>query len=312
MHIISYETNEIMFDENKSEVSLTGILALLILAAGFGAIFWQASRSNASNETTLERIQEAGAVRIGFANEAPYGYLDTSTGKVTGEAPEIAKAVLKRMGVDQVDPIVADFGSLIPGLKAKRFDIIAAGMYITPQRAKEISFSNPSYAIGESFIVKAGNPLDLHGYEEVRDNSDVKLGVMGGSVEQGYARDMGVNDNQVLVFSDYNSAILGLKGGQIDAVAATDLTVNDLLQKQDSDEIEKATDFQDPVIDGKTIRGYGAFGFRQEDVALRERFNEELAKFIGSPEHLQLVEKFGFDESTLPGNVTAKELSEAP
>lgn len=301
-----------MFDENKSEISLTGILALLILAAALGAIFWQANRPNTNAETTLVRIQKANSVRIGFANEAPYGYLDTSSGKVTGEAPEIAKAILKRMGVDHVEPIVADFGSLIPGLKAKRFDIIAAGMYITPQRAKEISFSNPSYAIGESFIVKAGNPLKLHGYEDVRDNSDAKLGVMGGSVEQGYARDMGVNDNQVLVFSDYNSAILGLKGGQIDAVAATDLTVNDLLQKQDSDEIEKATDFQDPIIDGQTIRGYGAFGFRQEDVALRERFNEELAKFIGSPEHLELVKKFGFDQSTLPGDVTAKELSEAP
>lgn len=301
-----------MFDENKSEISLTGVLALLILAASLGAIFWQANRPNTNTETTLVRIQKANSVRIGFANEAPYGYLDTSSGKVTGEAPEIAKAILKRMGVDHVEPIVADFGSLIPGLKAKRFDIIAAGMYITPQRAKEISFSNPSYAIGESFIVKAGNPLKLHGYEDVRDNPDAKLGVMGGSVEQGYARDMGVNDNQVLVFSDYNSAILGLKGGQIDAVAATDLTVNDLLQKQDSDEIEKATDFQDPIIDGQTIRGYGAFGFRQEDVALRERFNEELAKFIGSPEHLELVKKFGFDQSTLPGDVTAKELSEAP
>ncbi|WP_207398937.1 ectoine/hydroxyectoine ABC transporter substrate-binding protein EhuB [Bremerella alba] len=301
-----------MFDENKSEISLTGVLALLILTAGLGAIFWQANRSNSNGETTLTRIQEAHTVRIGFANEAPYGYLDTSTGKVTGEAPEIARAVLKRMGVERVEPIVADFGSLIPGLKAKRFDLIAAGMYITPQRAQEVAFSNPSYAIGESFIVKAGNPLKLHGYDDVRKNPKVKLGVMGGSVEQGYARDMGVDDNQVLVFSDYNSAILGLKGGQIDAVAATDLTVNDLLQKQASDEIEKAKDFQDPVIDGQTIRGYGAFGFRQEDVALRQRFNEELAKFIGSPEHLQLVKEFGFDETTLPGDVTAKELSEAP
>ncbi len=301
-----------MFDENKSEISLTGILVLLILLAGLGVIFWQATRTNVNDENTLARIQRTGTIRIAFANEAPYGYLDTTTGEVTGEAPEIAKAILKKMGVDHVEPIVADFGSLIPGLKAKRVDMIAAGMYITPQRAKEISFSNPTYGIGESFIVKAGNPLDLHGYEDVRDNPDAKIGVMGGSVEQGYARDMGVSDNQVLVFSDYNSAILGLKGGQIDAVAATDLTVNDLLRKQDSDEIEKASDFQDPVIDGNTIRGYGAFGFRQEDVALRERFNEELAKFIGSPEHLELIEPFGFDESTLPGDVTAKELSETP
>ncbi|MBI1249170.1 ectoine/hydroxyectoine ABC transporter substrate-binding protein EhuB [bacterium] len=301
-----------MFDEEKSQISLTGILALLILLAALGVIFWQANRSNVNNETTLARIQRTATIRIGFANEAPYGYLNTKTDQVTGEAPAIAKVILSKLGVKNVVPIVTDFGSLIPGLKAKRFDIIAAGMYITPQRSREIAFSNPTYAIGESFIVKADNPLDLHSYEDVHDHPAAKIGVMGGSVEQGYAESLGVRNDQIVVFADYPSALLGLKGGRIDAVAVTDLTANDLLQKQQSDEIEKATDFQDPVIDGKTIRGYGAFGFRKEDVDLREAFNKQLAKFIDSPEHLKLVKPFGFDRSTLPGNVTAKELAQQP
>ncbi|MEW4451531.1 ectoine/hydroxyectoine ABC transporter substrate-binding protein EhuB [Bremerella sp. JC817] len=301
-----------MFDENKSEITLTGVSALLIIAAACGVIFWQATQSVTNEEPTLDRIERTRTIRIGFANEAPYGYLDTSTGQVTGEAPEVAKAILEQIGVTNVQPIVADFGSLIPGLKAKRFDMIAAGMYITPERGLEISFSNPTYGIGESFIVKAGNPLDLHSYEDILDHPDAKIGVMGGSVEQGYAKKLGIDARQIAVYSDYASALLGLKGDQIDAVAATDLTVNDLLAKQASDEIEKAQPFSDPVIDGQEIRGYGAFGFRQEDVAIRERFNEELAKFIGSPEHLQLVKPFGFDESTLPGNKTAKELTQTP
>ncbi len=53
---------------------------------------------------------------------------------------------------------------------------------------------------------------------------------------------------------------------------------------------------------------YGGFAFRQSDDDLREAFNRELAKFIGSDEHLELITKFGFDESNLPGDVTADQL----
>ncbi|WP_233216246.1 ectoine/hydroxyectoine ABC transporter substrate-binding protein EhuB [Blastopirellula marina] len=285
---------------------------MLIFLASISAVIWQANRSNLNDENTLARIQRTGRIRIGFANEKPFGYLDTKTDKVTGEAPEIARHILKKLGVSDIEPVVADFGSLIPGLKAKRFDIIAAGMYITPDRGKEIAFSNPTYAIGESFIVLAGNPLDLHSYEDVRDNPEARIGVMGGSIELKYAEDLGVDESQIAVFADYASALQGLKGDQIDAVAATFLTVKDLLKKQDSAAIEQVADFRDPVINGKETRGFGAFGFRRQDVALQERFNEELAKFIGSPEHLELVKPFDFDESTLPGDVTAKELIEAP
>ena len=35
------------------------------------------------------------------------------------------------MGINQVEGVLTEFGSLIPGLQARRFDIIAAGMYVT-------------------------------------------------------------------------------------------------------------------------------------------------------------------------------------
>jgi len=49
-------------------------------------------------ETTLEKVRQQGYIRVGFANEAPFGYA-TPAGKLTGEAPEVAKAVLTRMGI---------------------------------------------------------------------------------------------------------------------------------------------------------------------------------------------------------------------
>lgn len=254
----------------------------------------------------MQRIRHRGSVRIGYANEAPYGYLQTATGEITGEAPEIARVILKRLGVERIEPVVTEFGALIPGLKAGRFDLIAAGMYITPARCKEISFSDPTYKIGEAFIVRRGNPLDLHSFENVAANPRARLGVVGGAVEDGYAQTVGVPDDRIVRFPDNVSAVTGVASGRVDAFAATVLTVRDLLRKAGTEVLEQARPFYDPVIDGDTVQGFGAFGFRKHDQEFLHNFNEHLNQFIGSKEHLQLVERFGIDASALPGDITAE------
>jgi polar amino acid transport system substrate-binding protein len=136
--------------------------ALLLSAAGLGAgigVIGGNARL-AFAEGALERAKKDGFIRLGFANEAPFGYA-TPDGKLTGEAPEVAKAVLAKIGIPQVDGVLTEFGSLIPGLKARRFDIIAAGMFINPKRCGEIAFSEPSYGIGQAMLVKKGNPKGI-------------------------------------------------------------------------------------------------------------------------------------------------------
>src|SRR5215510_4383735 len=149
---------------------------LLLSAAGLGAsagILGFAPRF-AFADTTLERAKADGFIRVGFANEAPFGFA-TPDGKLTGEAPEVAKAVLAKIGIPQVDGVLTEFGSLIPGLKAGRFDIIAAGMFINPKRCAEIAFSEPTYGIGQAFLVKKGNPKGIKDYSTISGNQDLKL-----------------------------------------------------------------------------------------------------------------------------------------
>jgi polar amino acid transport system substrate-binding protein len=258
--------------------------------------------------TTLKRAQEAGTIRVGYANEAPYAYLESASGRLTGEAPEIARVVLAEMGIGNVEGVLTEFGSLIPGLKAGRFDIIAAGMYILPERCKEIAFSNPTYSVGEAFIVASGNPLALNGYKGVARHSEARLGVVAGTVEREYARRTGIPDARVVVFPDAPSALDGVIAGRVDAYAATSLTVNNLLARAHSSRVERATPFSDPVIAGQSARGYGAFGFRKADRDLIAAFNSGLARFIGTPQHGELVKPFGFTRAELPGPATATEL----
>ncbi|MEA3113332.1 MAG: polar amino acid transport system substrate-binding protein, partial [Caballeronia sp.] len=87
------------------------MLEALSIAAAAGLV---AHAATANAETTLQRIQRTGEVRIGYANESPFAYT-TPVGTVRGESPVIAKMVFAKLGVRQVDAVLTVWGSLIRG-----------------------------------------------------------------------------------------------------------------------------------------------------------------------------------------------------
>lgn len=274
--------------------SLCYLIAIILLLSACG-----------EKISTLEKIQKEGVVTIGVANEVPYGF-KTSDGEVKGEAPEVIKLVMKRMGVDRVNAVVTEFGSLIPGLKAGRFDIIAAGLYITPKRCTQVAFTEPTYSIGEGFLVKKGNPKDLHSYEDVKKKDNVKLGAVAATVELGYARKLGIPEEKIVVFPNNISAVAGVKSGRIDALATTSITVAKLAEKEAG--VVKAIPFTDPIIEGKSVRGYGALAVRKSDTELLNALNRHIKEVVGSDIHKKAVGKYGFTSENLPGKITAEEL----
>jgi len=63
------------------------LMLTMVVAASCAAVAISSDASHA--QSRLEQIKERGFVRVGFANEAPFGYA-TASGKLTGEAPEVA------------------------------------------------------------------------------------------------------------------------------------------------------------------------------------------------------------------------------
>lgn len=233
-----------------------------------------------------------GTVRIGIANEVPYGY-EGEDGEPTGEAPELAKAILGELGIDDVEATVVEFGSLIPGLLAGQYDMIAAGMFINPERAEQVIFSNPDYCAATSFAVAEGNPHGLETFESFLD-ADAILGVLGGAVEETYAVDTGIPDGQISRFGDTPSLVDALTAGRIDAFALTEPTVHAQVGELDGYE---ATEGFIPVIDGEEQLGCGAFAFTNQE--FRDTFNEKLQEFQDDNRVLPIIEEFGFSEAAV-------------
>jgi polar amino acid transport system substrate-binding protein len=272
----------------------------------FSAAVLALTVTGAKAQDLLEETKESGSISVAIANEAPYGYM-TPEGELTGEAPEIAKHILGEMGIENVEAVITEFGSLIPGLKAGRFDMVAAGMFVTPARCEQVAFSEPTYGIGQALLVMEGNPQGLQTYEDIKANPDSTLAAMAGAIERTYARDAGVPDDQVMVVPDTAAGLASVRAGRADAFALTSLSIRRLAEG--SEGVEMADPFGE--VAGTSVTGHGAFAFRPEDEAFLQEFNKHLAEFIGSEEHLELVAPFGFTEDELP-TMAAEELCAQP
>ncbi|MBC6460497.1 ectoine/hydroxyectoine ABC transporter substrate-binding protein EhuB [Actinomadura sp. HBU206391] len=281
------------------------LMAALPLAAACSRTDTATERSGGG---ALDRARRQGYIQVGFANEAPYGYTDTS-GKLTGEAPELARVLFGELGIKDVRGVQLDFGGLIGGLQARRFDVIAAGMFITPERCAQVAFSDPEYVAKSAFLVPKGNPDGIRRFEDVA-RSGLRLGVLSGAVEGTYAEKLGVRKGDIKTFADQPSAFEGLDADRVDAVALTRISLADLLGKHKGAPFE-ITEPYVPVIGGKEQFGAGGFAFRKQDSDLLAAVNGKLAELKKGDRLLPIIKPFGFTEAELPGDHTAAVLCKA-
>ena len=262
---------------------------------------------------TLDDIKAAGKVRIGIPNINPYGYVD-GEGNVTGQAPELTRAFFADMGVTEIEPVVTEWGALIGGLLASRFDIISTGMLIQPERCKQIAFGNPEYKIVSAFAVKKGNPKDLTSYQSIAENEDALIGMLTGAGDIRYAELAGVPEDRRVLFPDFTAALAGLQADRVDAVVASSITIQNALKRLGDPEIEYAELTEQPRgEDGNPVVSYGGMGFRKEDSALRDSWNEWLAGQLASGRATEIMQPFGFGRETLPpADVTADQICGEP
>ncbi len=209
---------------------------------------------------------------------------------------------MKQIGVNEVDGVLTEWGALIPGLKAGRFDAIVASMYITPKRCEQMLFANPTYRIGQALIVKTGDPKGISTYADAV-NKNLKLAFVAGSAEIDLPRQAGIKRSQEVTVPNFAAAVATLKAGRASGAAFNSLTAKEFAGKDEGIERAEPFTFEHKV---KTYQGEGSFGFRLADTSLRDAVNAELAKFLGTTEHLKMVTAFGFDASNLPEKTAAQ------
>ncbi|WP_306370656.1 ectoine/hydroxyectoine ABC transporter substrate-binding protein EhuB [Nocardiopsis sp. CC223A] len=253
----------------------------------------------------LDRLREQGFVNVGLANEIPFGFVDGDNDPA-GQSPAVARAVFEELGVPEIRANPVAWDGLIPGLQASQFDVIAAGMFITPERCEQVAFTEPTATSPEAFMVAAGNPHGIRHFTDFADNPDLRLAVLNASVEQDYAEHFGAENLELI--PDQTTGYELLESGRVDAVSMLSVSHHYLLQDRGGD--FDVTEPFFPEIDGQEQKGWGGLCLRPAETALLEEMNRVIAEFTENGRLLELGEEWGFTEADLPDGTTTAELCE--
>lgn len=282
-------------------------LSLLKKAAGLLAMSTLLSAAPAVQADTLDTILKEQKVTIGIHNRQPWGFR-ADDGSATGFHPDLIRAAFERLGVKQVDFVITEFGALIPGMSAQRFDMVASGIAITPERCKVVIFSEPDLAVGDSLIVKRGNPLGIHSYDDIKANPKARLTGGRGTLNSKNALDAGVPPAQLTYLGDAQAMLSAILAGRVDAATLSAPSVAGLLQDPKLQGVERAQPFTGLVRNGVPSMMYTAIAFRAEDGTLRDAYNKELSALKSDGTVDRLRAKYGFtdDDKVNDAVTTAK------
>ena len=279
----------------KRLAAATSIIALTLALGACG--------DSDSDKSTLQKAIDDGKITVGFAGEAPYSF--EKDGELQGASVAMAKEVFKKLGVDDVEGVNTEFGSLIPGINADRFDAISAGMSILPERCEQVDFGNPEFMYTTALMTKEGKQDGMKTIDDVK-KKDLKLATMTGAVESDYAESLGIKSQQVGTPQDGMDAVTT---GRADVFALTGISLNWMAKNNEDAGVEVSESFVQE-IDGVPQMGAGATVFRTDDAELKKAWNEELDKIVSDEAaYLDIVGDFGFTKEERPdGEITTDQL----
>ncbi|WP_260675263.1 transporter substrate-binding domain-containing protein [Comamonas aquatica] len=150
----------------------------------------------------------------------PFTY-KTPDGKPTGFDVDVANAIcaeLKRncVFVEQV------WDSMIPGLQARKYDVIVSSLSITEERKRVIDFSDRYYKTPSAIVVKKGTP-----YTGPASLKGKRIGVLKGSTQEKWAmgelKPAGVT---VVPYEAQDQVYLDINAGRLDGTVADKVEVH--------------------------------------------------------------------------------------
>lgn len=213
--------------------SLTGsaLRPISCLAAVIALCLLTLSSCGKSGEDGLARVQKSGVLRVGTdATYPPFEWIDTATGKVEGFDIDLVREICKEIGV-RAEFVVVPFDGIIAGLVSGKYDMIASTFTITPERAKQVAFSDPYYDGGQAIAVPIYDTTTF-GADDLKGKTiAVQLGTTG------ERRASQITDADIIAFENIGAAFIDMENGRVDAVINDKPTTELIIRQRGSAKI---------------------------------------------------------------------------
>ena len=225
-------------------IAITSLIIML-------SVFFMSGCTKNKNELVL--VTEAGF--------APYEYYED--GEIVGVDIDIAKEIAKDLDKKLVIKDVS-FDFVISEVKSGKADFAAAGISITPERAKEVDFTKEYTISNQVVVVKKDSPI-----KDFEDIKNKKIAVQLGTVADLYVEE---NYKNAIIVSHkkYLSAVEDVKTGKADCIIMDELPAKAIVAENDNLKILDGVLFQDK---------YGMIVKKGND-ELKEQINKVLERMI--------------------------------
>ncbi|MFN3642084.1 MAG: transporter substrate-binding domain-containing protein [Gemmobacter sp.] len=219
----------------------------------------------------------AQTIRLGTEGAYPPFNFINEAGQIDGFEREVGDELCRRAELT-CEWVTTDWDSIIPNLTGGNFDAIIAGMSITEERGKVISFTQNYFPPVPSAYVALTADANVAGVVAAQTNT----------IQAGYVAETGAT---LIEFATPDETIAAVRNGQADAVFAD----KDFLRPIVAESGGALMFVGDEVQLGAGV----GMGLRQSDAALRDKFDAAIAamKADGSLNAL-IVKWFGADAAT--------------
>ena len=252
----------------------------------------------------------ADKIKIGTEGAYPPWNSKDASGALIGFEVELAKVLCENMG-HECTIVEQDWDGMIPALQGKKFDAIMAGMSITDERKKVISFSQGYADEVASLAVMQGSNLEgietPPGINLTKPNSTAKKALKTikgalagktvctqvGTIHQNFLKSGDVGKVKVRVYKTQDEVNLDLTSGRCDVALAAAVAFTDYAEKSG-----KAVVLVGPTFSGGAFGNGVGVGIRQDDTKLIKAFNKAIDKARKNGDISRIATKwFGFDAS---------------
>lgn len=258
--------------------ALAALLAVMMLAA------CSKEEDSDAQGDLLSRIQDRGYILVATEGTwAPWTFHDEDDSLV-GYDIEVAKGIADHLGVE-ARFVEGEWDGLFAGLNSARYDIVANGVEVTPERAETYDFSTPYAFIRTAIIVRDGDN-SISSFEDLdgKTTANTLASTYAALAESYGATATGVDD--------LSQTIELLRAGRVDATLNAEVTYYDYMAQHPDAPIriaaltEQASEVSIPVRKG------------EDSAALLDAIDEAIEAMRASGELKALSEKyFGSDIS---------------
>ena len=228
-------------------------------------------------------VHAQGAYKIATEGTyAPWSYKNAK-GELEGWDVDIAKALCEKMQAS-CEIVAQDWDGIIPGLLARKYDMIVASMAVTEQRQKRVDFSIKYKNIISRFVAKKGTPADI----SPAALKGKAIGVQRGSIQAAYLA-KNYADSQIKIYDTTQAAELDLVAGRVDYIVGNMVTYHmGFLKTPEAQNFE----FLGPELTGGMLGDGNAIAVRKGDQKALKQVNDALQAIMDDGTYDRITAKY--------------------